>query len=118
MEKEESRRLAAIAVKALDDKKGEDIKVIEIDEISPLADYFVLATGNNTSQTDAMVEAVQEAAEKAGFKVDHVEGHRNANWTLIDMTGVIVHVFDDEARGFYDLDRIWKDGKQIDIASL
>ncbi len=118
MEKEESRKLAAIAVKALEDKLGKDIKVIEIDEISPLADYFVIATGRNANQTDAMVEAVEEAAEKAGFVPDHIEGHKNGNWTLIDFKGVVVHVFDEEARGFYDLDRIWKDGKQIEADAL
>lgn len=118
MEKEESRKLAAIAVNALEDKLGRDIKVIEIDEISPLADYFVIATGRNVNQTDAMVEAVEEAAHKAGFEPDHVEGHKNGNWTLIDFKGVVVHIFDEEARGFYDLDRIWKDGKQIEPDTL
>ena len=108
MEKEESRKLAAIAVKALDDKLATDIKVIEIDEISPLADYFVLATGRNLNHTGT----------KAGFEPNHVEGHRNANWTLIDYAGVVIHIFDEEARGFYDLDRLWKDGKMIDPADL
>ena len=65
-----------------------------------------------------MVEAVEEAAEKAGFVPDHIEGHKNGNWTLIDFKGVVVHVFDEEARGFYDLDRIWKDGKQIEADAL
>ena len=118
MEKEESRKLAAIAVGALEDKLGRDIKVIEIDEISPLADYFVIATGRKVNQTDAMVEAVEEAAEKAGFSPDHIEGHKNGNCTLDDFQGVVVHVFDEEARGFYDLDRIWKDGKQIEPDEL
>jgi len=110
MEKAESRQLAAIVAKALADKKGENIKVVEIDGISPLADYFVIGTGRNLNQTDAMSDAVQEEAHKAGFDPDHVEGHRGANWTLIDFKGVVVHIFDEEARGFYDLDRIWKDG--------
>lgn len=118
MEKEESRKLAAIAVKALDDKLATDIKVIEIDEISPIADYFVLATGRNLNHTDALVDAVEEAGTKAGFEPNHVEGHRNANWTLIDYAGVVIHIFDEEARGFYDLDRLWKDGKMIDPADL
>ena len=113
MEKEESRKLAGIAVRALEDKLASDIKVIEIDAISPLADYFVIATGRNVNQTDAMVDGVEEAATKAGFEPDHIEGHHNANWTLLDYKGVIVHIFDEESRGFYDLDRLWKDGTEI-----
>lgn len=113
MTKEESRELAAIAVKALESKKAESVEVIEIDEISPLADYFVIASGTNLNQTEAMVQAVEEQAHLAGFTPDHVEGHRNANWTLIDFKGVVVHVFDQEAREFYDLARIWQDGKKL-----
>lgn len=118
MEKQESKELAAIAYRALDEKKAENIEVIEIDQISPLADYFVIASGTNLSQTEAMVEAVEEKAALAGFEPDHVEGHRNANWTLIDFQGVVVHVFDQEAREFYDLDRIWKDGRKVTIEEL
>ncbi|MCR5295465.1 MAG: ribosome silencing factor [Lachnospiraceae bacterium] len=118
MEKEESRKLAGIAVKTLDEKLAEDIKVIEIDGISALADYFVLATGRNTNHTEALVDAVEEAGTRAGFEPDHVEGHRNANWTLLDYQGVVIHIFDEEARGFYDLDRLWKDGRMIDPAEL
>jgi ribosome-associated protein len=117
MEKHESRELAEIAYKALADKKGMHIEVIEIDGISPLADYFVIASGANLNQTDAMAEEVQRMAALAGFEVDHIEGHRNANWTLIDYKGVVVHIFDEEAREFYDLDRIWKDGKKLDLTN-
>ena len=118
MELKESRRLAAIAVKALEDKLATDISVIEIDQISPLGDYFVIATGRNYNQTDAMVDAVEEAGTKAGFEPAHVEGHKNGNWTLLDYKGVVIHIFDEEARSFYDLDRIWKDGTPVDIEEL
>ena len=118
MELKESRRLAAIAVKALEDKLATDISVIEIDKISPLGDYFVIATGRNYNQTDAMVDAVEEAGTKAGFEPDHVEGHKNGNWTLLDYKGVVIHIFDEEARSFYDLDRIWKDGTPVDIEEV
>jgi ribosome-associated protein len=114
MLKEESRKLVQIITQALEDKKAEKIEVIEIDQISPLADYFVIANGTNTSQTEAMVEAVEESAEKNGFQADHVEGHRNTTWTLIDFKGVVVHIFDEESREFYDLARIWKDGSHLD----
>jgi ribosome-associated protein len=118
MEKKESKELAAICQRAMEEKKAENIEVIEIDGISPLADYFVIASGSNFNQTDAMVQAVEEKAAEAGFVPDHVEGHRNANWTLIDFKGVVVHVFDQEAREFYDLDRIWKDGRKVSIEEL
>ena len=118
MQKEESRKLTEAIVAALEDKKAEKIDVIEIDEISPLADYFIIANGTNTSQTEAMVDAVEEAGIKAGLPADHVEGNKNANWTLIDFKGVVVHIFDEEARQFYDLARIWKDGKHLDPRTL
>ena len=118
MLKEESRRLTEIIVKALEDKKAENIEVIEIDEISPLADYFVIATGTNANQTEAMAEAIEENAEKNGFTADHIEGRRAANWMLIDFKGVVVHIFDEEARQFYDLARIWKDGSHLDPHTL
>ncbi len=118
MEKQESRELAAIAVRALDEKKATNIEVIDIEGVSSLADYFVIASGSNFSQLDAMVEGVQEKAALAGFEPDHVEGHRNANWTLIDYKGVVVHVFDEEAREFYALDKNWKDGKRVSLSEL
>ncbi len=118
MQKEESRKLVQIIVAALEDKKAEKIEVIEIDEISPIADFFIIANGTNTSQTEAMTEAVEENAEKNGFFADHVEGTRSANWTLIDFKGVVVHIFDEEARKFYDLARIWKDGSHLDPHTL
>ena len=118
MLKEESKKLTGIIVSALEEKKAERIEVIEIDKISPLADYFVIANGTNASQTEAMVDAVEESAERNGFHADHVEGHRNANWTLIDFQGVVVHIFDEEAREFYDLARICQDGNQLDPHTL
>ncbi len=118
MEKSESRTLTGVVVNALLDKLAEDVRIIEIDEISPLGDYFVLATGRNLNHTDALRDAVEESATKAGFEPDHIEGHRNANWTLLDYKGVVVHIFDEEARAFYDLDRIWKDGKEITLEEL
>ena len=115
MEKIESKELAGIVVFALKEKLAEDVKVLEIDEISPIADYFVIASGRNANHTEAMIEAVEEAAEKNGFFADHKEGHKRANWTLIDFKGVVVHVFDEEGRQFYDLDHIWKDGKEVTL---
>ena len=99
---------------ALEDKKGEDIKVIDISEVSPISDYFVLASGSNRSQIQAMADSVEEKMHKAGFRLKQVEGYDSANWILMDFVDVVVHIFDRESREFYDLERIWKDGKLIE----
>lgn len=115
---EQSKLMAKLAYKALDDKKGEDIKVIDISEISVLADYFIIANGSNDSQVRALVENVEDELSKAGFEVKQREGYGLGNWVLLDFGSIIVHVFDKENRLFYDLERIWRDGKAVDVESL
>lgn len=115
---EQSKLMAKLACKALDDKKGEDIKVIDISQISVLADYFIIANGTNDSQVRALVEAVEEELDKAGFTVKQREGYGLGNWVLLDFGEIIVHVFDKENRLFYDLERIWRDGKTVAIDEL
>ena len=106
------------AVNALEDKKGEDIKIINISEISPIADCFILATGPNRSQVQAMADSVEEKMHKAGFHLKQVEGYDGANWILMDFIDVVIHIFDRESRSFYDLERIWKDGKVVELGNL
>lgn len=113
-----SKELAKIAVTALDDKKGEDIKVIDISEVSVLADYFIIAGGSNRSQIQAMADNVDENLSKNGGKLRQIEGYDAGNWVLLDFQDVIVHIFDKENRLFYDLERIWSDGKQIRMEDL
>ena len=115
---EQSKLMAKLAYKALDDKKGEDIKVIDISEISVLADYFIIANGTNDSQGRAYVESVEEELDKAGFEVKQREGYGLGSWVLLDFGSIIVHVFDKENRLFYDLERIWRDGKYVDVEKL
>ena len=115
---EQSKLMAKLAYKALDDKKGEDIKVIDISEISVLADYFIIANGTNDSQARALVESVEEELDKAGFEVKQREGYGLGSWVLLDFGSIIVHVFDKENRLFYDLERIWRDGKYVDVENL
>lgn len=103
------------AVEGLEDKKGEDIKIIDISEVSPISDYFVLASGSNRSQIQAMADSVEEKMHKAGFHLKQVEGYDGANWILMDFVDIVVHIFDRESRNFYDLERIWKDGKLIEL---
>ena len=103
------------SIDALEDKKGEDIKIIDISEVSPISDYFVLASGSNRNQVQAMADSVVEKMHKAGFSLKQIEGYDSANWILMDFVDIVVHVFDRESRNFYDLERIWKDGKLVEL---
>ena len=103
------------AVQALEDKKGEDIKIIDISEVSPIADSFILASGSNRNQVQAMADSVTEKMHKAGFPLKQVEGYDSANWILMDFVDIVVHIFDRESRNFYDFERIWKDGKIVEL---
>ena len=114
----ESRELAKIAYNALDEKKGINISIIDISEISTLADYFIIAGGNNENQVKALANSVEEEMYKVDCKPKHIEGFDNANWILMDFSDIIVHVFNEEDRLFYDLERIWRDGKEISFDEL
>ena len=109
------KMMAQIACKAIDDKKGQDIKVIDIHNVSVIADYFVIASGTNSNQVQAIVDNVEEQLGRAGFEAKQIEGNRNSSWILMDYGDVIVHVFDEENRLFYDLERIWRDGKVFEM---
>lgn len=114
----QSKEMAKIAYNALSDKKGEDIKIIDITGISVLADYFIIANGNSDSQVNALVDNVEEELHKAGYPLRQREGQTSGSWVLLDFGDIIVHVFDKENRLFYDLERIWKDGKNVEIGEL
>ena len=109
------KQMAQLVCRALDEKKGRDIKVIDIHDVSVIADYFVIASGSNQNQVQAMVDNVEEQLGRAGFEPKQVEGMRNSSWILMDYGDVIVHVFDEENRLFYDLEIIWRDGKTLDM---
>ena len=115
---DQSLNMVKIAYDALDDKLAEDIKIIDIRSISVLADYFIIADGNNKNQVQAMVDTVQEELFKAGYEMKQMEGYREGNWILLDFGDIIIHIFDKENRLFYDLERIWKDGKEVSIEEL
>ena len=104
---DQSLNMVKIAYDALDDKLAEDIKIIDIRSISVLADYFIIADGNNKNQVQAMVDNVQEELFKAGYEMKQMEGYREGNWILLDFGDIIIHIFDKENRLFYDLERIW-----------
>lgn len=113
-----SNVMAKLAITALEDKKAEDIRVIDISEVSVLADYFIIASGTNRSQIQALADNVQESLGRAGYELKQVEGYNTANWILMDFNDIIIHIFDNENRLFYNLERIWRDGKDIDISQL
>ena len=102
-------------MKLLDEKLAEDIVVIDMSIDSPICDYFVIASAFNQNQVQAMVDNVDETLGRAGFEAKQIEGTRNSSWVLMDYGDMIVHVFDEENRLFYDLERIWRDGKVLDV---
>ena len=99
---------------ALDEKKGADIKIIDISTVSTIADYFVIASASNQNQVQAMVDNADEMLGRAGYEAKQIEGTRNSSWVLMDYGDMIIHIFDEENRLFYDLERIWRDGKILD----
>ena len=113
------KELAIIAAKALDEKKGKEISAIEIADLTTIADYFVLASGTSNTQINALSGAVEKALkEQAGEEPLRREGYRDGTWVLLDYGCVVVHIFSQEAREFYSLERLWKDGKPMDLTGV
>ena len=113
-----SKEIAAIAAKALDDKKARDIKVLATAEQTVLADYFVICNGTSSTHIKALVDEVDRALSEAGEPPVRREGLRSDIWILMDFGSVIVHVFTDEARKFYNLERLWSDSEEVSLSSL
>ena len=114
----DAKEMVKLAIKALEDKKGEDIRIIDIRQVSVLADYFIIASGSNANQVQAMTDNVEEVMGKAGYECRQIEGNGSGGWVLMDYGDIIVHIFSKEDRLFYDLERIWRDGCLIDPESL
>lgn len=113
-----SKDMALELAKALDSKKGADIQVLRTGDLTTLADYFVICTATSTTQIKALSDACEKALKELGEQPHHVEGHRGGTWVLMDFSAVVVHIFDDEARKFYDLERLWKDAEQVDLKDI
>ncbi len=114
----DAKKMAAIAVEALEDRKAADIRILDIEKISTIADYFIIASGTNRNQLQAMADNVEEQLYKAGYQKKNLEGYRNANWILMDYGDIVLHLFDEENRLFYDLERIWRDGQPVSKEAL
>ena len=113
-----AKEVAALAAKALDAKMGEDIRLIGITDISTLADFFLICTATSSTHVKTLCDAVEEAMDEAGEPMVGREGHRGGTWVVLDFGCVVVHVFTEETRTFYDLERLWQDGKQVSMISL
>ncbi len=113
-----AKEMTRLAIEALEDKKAEDISIIDISEVTVLADYFLIASGGNRNQVQALTDSVEEKLGRAGATPRQIEGYDTANWILMDYGDIIVHVFDRDNRLFYDLERIWRDGRAVDKESF
>ena len=110
---ERVKELVKICYKALSEKKASDITVIDISDLSVVADYFIIASADNVRQAEALCDNVEEVLGRAGYQCRQIEGKASGNWILMDYNDVIIHIFDKENRLFYDIERIWKDGRKI-----
>ena len=113
-----AKEVALQVTKALDEKKGIDIKLLRIDEVSSLADYFVICTGSVNTHVKTLCDYAEYTMEQLGEPMLGREGHRGNSWELLDFGSVVVHVFTDEARKFYDLERLWADAEFVDLSEI
>ena len=113
-----AKEVAYEVTKALDSKKGMDIKLLRIDEVSSLADYFLICTGTSNTHVKTLCDYAEYTLEQMGEKLLGREGHRGNSWELLDYGSLVVHVFTQEAREFYSLERLWADAEQVDISSI
>ena len=112
------KEVAALAAKALDDKKGVDIRLLEIAQVTSLADHFLICTGTSSTHVKALCDSVEKALDEAGEPALRREGHRSGTWVLLDYGCLVVHVFTEETRQFYDLERLWNDAKKVDLDTI
>ena len=113
-----AKEVALAVTKALDEKKGIDIKLLRIEKISSLADYFVISTGTVNTHVKTLCDYAEYTMEQLGEPMLGREGHRGNSWELLDFGSVVVHVFTDEARKFYDLERLWADAEFVDLKDI
>ena len=113
-----AKEVALAVTKALDEKKGIDIKLLRIEKISSLADYFIICTGTVNTHVKTLCDYAEYTMEQRGEPMLGREGHRGNSWELLDFGSVVVHVFTDEARKFYDLERLWADAEFVDLSEI
>ena len=114
----EPKEIAVAVTKALDEKKGMDIKLLKIDRVSSLADYFLICTGTSNTHVKTLCDYAEFTLEEMGETMLGREGHRGNSWELLDYGTIVVHVFTEEAREFYALERLWADAEQVDLSNI
>ena len=107
-----------IAVNAADDKKANDLVILDISKVTSFANYFLLCTGDSSRQMQAIADEVEKKLKEAGIRPSHVEGYQNSEWILLDCMDLVVHIFSKNARAFYDLERLWRDAKRMDASPM
>ena len=112
------KEIAFAVTKALDEKKGMDIKLLKIDRVSSLADYFLICTGTSNTHVKTLCDFAEYTLTEMGEPMLSREGHRGNSWELLDFGTIVVHVFTDEARKFYDLERLWADAENVDLSGI
>ena len=112
------KEIAIAVTKALDSKKGQDIKLLKIDHVSSLADYFLICTGTSNTHVKTLCDFAEYTLEQLGETMPSREGHRGNSWELLDYGTIVVHVFTEEARKFYDLERLWADAEVVDLKDI
>ncbi|MGI5838189.1 MAG: ribosome silencing factor [bacterium] len=110
---DKARELAYLVAAAADDKRAKDIRILKVEGITLVTDYFVICSGNSTTQVQAIADGIGEKLKEAGQRAGHIEGYREAKWVLLDLGSVVVHIFTDAERDFYDLERLWGDAESI-----
>ena len=113
-----AKEVALAVTKALDDKKGQNIKLLKIDRVSSLADYFLICTGTSNTHVKTLCDYAEYTLEQLGEPMLGREGHRGSAWELLDYGTIVVHVFTEEARRFYDLERLWADAEAVDLKEI
>ena len=113
-----TKEIVKLAYEALEEKKARDITVLDIGHVTVIADYFIIASGDNERQVLALADSVDEVLGRAGFEKKSIEGYATRRWILMDYGDVVIHIFNTEDRLFYDLERIWRDGKRISKEEL
>ena len=113
-----AKEVALAVTKALDEKKGLNIKLLKIDKVSSLADYFLICTGTSNTHVKTLCDYAEYTLEQLGEPMLGREGHRGNTWELLDYGTIVIHVFTDEARKFYDLERLWADAEAVDLSNI
>ena len=112
------KEIAMTAAKAMEEKKGINVKLLEVTEVTTLAEYFLICTGTSNTHVNTLCDAVEEAVDGCGEPLLHREGHRGGTWVLLDFGSLVCHIFTEDTRNFYDLERLWNDAKPVDLEEL